>query len=172
MKNSFHFLRPLGENQYVETYGIDFEDFEVGQEFEHRPGKTFTEAECTLHGLRSLDLTPANIDQHYATNVYGEKRRVLESYAISSMALTTKTFGKVVANLAMTDIELKPIYVGDTVYYESRILEKRESKSRPEQGLLHVYSQARNQHGEVVISFARKLLVYRRGFGPYHAAGY
>ncbi|WP_444894382.1 MaoC family dehydratase [Microbulbifer sp. TRSA001] len=172
MKESFNFLREIEKDVYVETVGIDFEDFEVGQVFEHRPGRTFTEASCTNYALHSFDLTPFITDQVYAHRVYGSRTRVLEIFVLSAMAHTTKTFGKVVANLEMVDCELQPVFVGDTLYFESEILSKRESKSRPDQGLLSIYSRAKNQHGEKVCSYKRTLLVYRKNFGPYEAAGY
>jgi itaconyl-CoA hydratase len=64
------------------------------------------------------------------------------------------------------------VHPGDTVYAESEILGKRESQSRPEQALLHVKTRAVNQRGEEVCSFERRLLIYKRGLGPYEAAGY
>ncbi|WP_444930481.1 MaoC family dehydratase [Microbulbifer sp. SSSA002] len=172
MKESFSFLREVEDNVYIETFGIDFEDFEVGQIFEHRPGRTFTQASCTNYALHSFDLTPFIPDQIYAHRVYGNRARVLETFVLSAMAQTTKTFGKVLANLEMIDCELQPVYVGDTLYFESEILSKRESKSRSDRGLLSIYSRAQNQHGEQVCSYKRTLLVYRKGFGPYGAAGY
>ncbi|WP_444916643.1 MaoC family dehydratase [Microbulbifer sp. JMSA003] len=172
MKESFNFLREVEDNVYIETVGIDFEDFEVGQVFEHRPGRTFTEASCVDYALRSFDLSPFITDKVYARRVYGDRQRVLETFVLSAMAHTTRTFGKVVANLEMSDCELQPVYVGDTLYFESEILSKRESKSRSEQGLLSIYSRAQNQHGEWVCAYKRTLLVYRKNFGPYKAAGY
>ena len=172
LKDSFHFLREIEPNTYMECYGVDFEDFEEGQVFEHRPGRTFTEDDCLKHALHSLDLSPCYADQDYAKRVQGERMQVMESYLLSVMAVTTKTFGKVVANLSMTNYEIQPVYVGDTLFFESEILDKRESKSRPNQGVLHIRSRAQNQHGEWVSSFERKLLIYRRGVGPYRAAGY
>ena len=172
LKPSFHFLREEASNTYVESYGIDFEDFEPGQVFEHRPGRTFTEADCLTHALRSLDQGPHHADRHFARQVHGEAMRVMESYVFSAMALTTKTFGKVVANLSVTDYRIEPVYVGDTLYFESEVLNKRESASRPDQGLLRVSTRAQNQRGERVASFERQLLVYRRGVGPYADAGY
>lgn len=172
MKDSFHSLQEVESHTYLEHYGIDFEDFEIGQIFEHRPGRTFTEADSLKHGVRSLDLTPATVDRHYAQAVVGEQCYVMESYVLSAMAATTKTFGKVVANLSVTDFEIEPIAIGDTLYFESRILAKRKSESRPDQGLLHIETLAHNQHGHWVLSFQRKLLIYRQGLGPYKAAGY
>ena len=88
-------------------------------------------------------------------------------------ALTTKTFGKVVANLGWTDVRFpRPVRPGDTVYAESGVLGVRESRSRPTQGVLHVRTRALDQRGEEVCSFERNLLVYNRGQGPYAQAGY
>lgn len=172
MKESFHFLREDKPGVYIEIYGVDFEDFEVGQIFEHRPGHTFTEAASLNYANHGLDLSPGCADLHFSRKIYGDRIKVVETFVLSAMAMTTKTFGKVVANLSMTDCKVKPVYVGETLYFESEILGKRESKSRPDQGLLHVSSRAKNQQGDLVCSFERKLLVYRRGLGPYSAAGY
>ncbi|MGB3320452.1 MAG: MaoC family dehydratase [Sphingopyxis granuli] len=172
MKESFNFLRRQAEDTYIECYGVDFEDFDVGQVFEHRPGRTFEEGDCHKHALQSLDLTPHLVDRNYARAVRGEKMQVAETYLLSMMAMTTKTFGKVVANLSLTDVVLKPVYAGDTILLESEILGKRESASRPDQGILHVRTRAHNQHGDEVCRFERKFLVYRKGHGPYRAAGY
>ena len=174
MKPSFRFLRPvLGADQtYIETYGVDFEDFEAGQVFEHRPGKTIAAAEAHRHDIRSLDQRPSVADHCFASQLGEGPPPVGEAYVLSLMALTTKTFGKVVANLSMTDVEMAPILVGDTLYLESEILGKRPSGSRPDQGILHIETRGRNQRGEQVLRYQRKLLIYRRGQGPYEAAGY
>jgi len=172
VKESFHFLREEKPGVYIETYGVDFEDFEVGQIFEHRPGHTFTEAACLNYANHGFDLSPGCADLHFSRKVYGDRIKVVETFVLSAMAMTTKTFGKVVANLSMTSCKVEPVYVGDTLYFESEILAKRKSKSRPDQGLLHVSSHAYNQDGVCVLSFERKLLVYRRNVGPYTAAGY
>jgi itaconyl-CoA hydratase len=87
--------------------------------------------------------------------------------------MTTKTFNKVVANLGWKNIQFPvPVRAGDTLYAESEILGKRESQSRPAQAVLHVRTRAVNQRGEEVCSFDRRLLIYKRGLGPYEAAGY
>lgn len=79
-----------------------------------------------------------------------------------------------VANLGWTDIRLPaPVYAGDTAEAESTIVDKRESKSRPNEGILTVDTRARNQRGELVLSYRRNLLVYKRNAEtPYGAAGY
>lgn len=67
---------------------------------------------------------------------------------------------------------LEPVYAGDTIYAVSKILDKRESKSRPTQGIMHVKSDAYNQNGKMVCSYERNFLIYKKGMGPYKKAGY
>jgi itaconyl-CoA hydratase len=163
----------VAPNVYVETTGVDFEDFVVGQIFEHRPGRTFRGGENALHAARSLDLSPRHADRHYG-EVLGEGRSINEPFLLAVItAMTTKTFGKVVANLGWTRVTFpRPVRPGDTVYAESEILETRDSQSRPTQGIARVRTRASNQHGEDVCAFERNILLYRRGHGPYADAGY
>ena len=169
-----HSHRVLAPNVYVEVEGLDFEDFEVGQVFEHRPGRTLTALENLLHTVRSLDLSPRVVDDRYAERAHGGDRAIGETFLLGVVtALTTKTFGKVVANLGWKNVRFpRPVRAGDTVYAESEILGTRESRSRPTQGVLHVRTRAVDQRGDEVCTFERNLLVYRRGHGPYEAAGY
>ena len=114
-----------------------------------------------MHAWRSLDLTP--------------QTHVPETFVVGvATALTTRTFGRVVANLGWHDVQLPvPVAVGDTIEAESTILETRESRSRPGEGIISVATRARNQHGAEVLSYRRTLLVYRRGAtAPYAQAGY
>jgi len=171
---AFYSHRKLADNTYIEIAGVNYEDFEVGQIFEHRPGRTFTAEENRLHVLRSADLSIRNADAAYNERVYGGEPIISETLVLSVVtALTTKTFNKVVANLGWKNIQLPtPVYAGDTIYAESEILGTRESQSRPDQAILHVRTRAVNQRGAVVCSFERRLLIYKRGLGPYEAAGY
>lgn len=171
---TFYSHRKVADTTYIEVAGIEFEDFAEGQIFEHRPGRTFTAEESRLHAIRSLDLSMRRVDAVYNAKVYGGQELISESFLISvTTALTTKTFGKVVANLGWTNIQFPvPVYAGDTIYAESGILGKRESRSRAQQGLLHVRTRALNQGGEEVCAFERRFLLYKRGQGPYEAAGY
>jgi itaconyl-CoA hydratase len=163
-----------GPKVYTEVAGIDFEDFEVGLVFEHRPGRTLTALEGSLHALRSLDLGPRHVDRHYSARAHGGEQVIAETFVLALVtALTTKTFGKVAANLGWTDVRFpRPVHPGDTVYAESEILGTRDSRSRPTQGLMHVRTRAVNQHGEEVCAFERRFLIYKRGHGPYRDAGY
>jgi itaconyl-CoA hydratase len=171
---TFYSHRKLAENTYSEIAGIDYEDFEVGQVFEHRPGRTFTAEENRLHAMRSADLSIRNVDAVYNDKVYRGEQLVAETLILSVVtAMTTKTFNKVVANLGWKNIQFPtPVRAADTIYAESEILGKRESQSRPTQAVLHVRTRAVNQRGEEVCAFERRLLIYKRGLGPYEAAGY
>ena len=165
--------RVIGPNVYVETTGIDFEDFDVGQVFEHRPGRTLGDAENRLHALRSLDLSPRHVDNHDRESLAAEPA-IAEPFLLGTItAMTTKTFGKVVANLGWKHVRFpRHVRPGDTVYAESEILETRDSRSRPTQGIMRVRTRALNQRAEEVCVFERTLLLYRRGQGPYAEAGY
>jgi len=153
----------------VEQSGLFFEDLAVGEAYEHRPGKTLHAFDVWRHATASLDWHPRFVDQ----NSEG-RMPVPEAYALSvATALTTRTFGRVVANLAWRDAEMLALtHIGDTLYSASEIVGKRESRSRPDQGVVTVSTTASNQHGDPVIRFNRTLLVYRRGCGPYEQAGY
>ncbi len=172
--SQFHSHRKLEENVFMEIAGIEFEDFEVGQVFEHRPGRTFTAEDNRQHTFRSADLSARTADAVYNHQVHGGENVISETLVVSAVtAMTTKTFNKVVANLGWTEVRLPtPVKAGDTIYAESELLDKRESRSRPAQAVLHVRTRAVNQHGQEVCSFERKLLIYKRGLGPYEDAGY
>ena len=170
----FYSHRKLDERTYIEIAGVEYEDFATGQVFEHRPGRTVTAEENRLHAMRSADLSMRNVDVVYNEKIFGGEEIISETLVLSIVtALTTKTFNKVVANLGWKNIQFPhPVRAGDTIYAESEVLDKRESQSRPTQGILHIRTRAVNQHGEEVCSFDRRLLIYKRGLGPYEAAGY
>lgn len=145
----------------VEQTGLWFEDCVAGETFVHAPRRTFHREETLSHAWRSLDLAPS--------------RHVPETFVVAAVtALTTRTFGRVVANLGWHDVRLPiQLSIGDTIEAESTILETRDSRSRPGEGIISVTTRARNQRGEEVLSYRRTLLVYRRGAtAPYERAGY
>jgi itaconyl-CoA hydratase len=88
-------------------------------------------------------------------------------------ASTTRTFGRVVANLAWKNVQLRRLfYAGESVRIHSTVTDKRDSKSRPDQGILTVTSTAIDAEGQAVMSYERVLLVYKESQGPYAGAGY
>jgi itaconyl-CoA hydratase len=159
---------------FRERMGLFFEDIEVGETYEHRPGKTFLAAESAAHALRALEQSPGFSDAHFHEKAVGGPMTINPLHVLAVLTgMMTKTFSKIVANLAWKNVKfLDPVRAGDTVYAESTVLEKRESKSRPGQGIILVRTTARTSAGRLVCTFERSILIYGRGQGPYEAAGY
>lgn len=164
----------VDKNTYREQVGIYYEDLMPGEIYEHRPGKTFTIEENRLHALRSIELSPQYSDENYASKYQNGKIYIAEPFVVGVLtALTTRTFDRVVANLGWNNIKLYDnVFAGDTIYAQSTIIDKRESKSRPTQGIMHVKSEAFNQKNILVCSYERHFLIYKKGLGPYKDAGY
>jgi itaconyl-CoA hydratase len=165
----------VADNEFVETIGIEFDDLSPGLVIEHRPGFTFSWAEARERARRAGDHSPIAIDADFAALAGGGRAAIPEAWIVGAMAArTTRAFGRVVANLAWEGIEFPdPARDGDTVYAESRILGRRESRSRPEQGVLHVSTRGIVRgSGAIICAYERKLLVYRSASGPHLSAGY
>jgi itaconyl-CoA hydratase len=171
---SFYSHVRVADNVYRERNGVDYEDLEPGMIFQHRPGRTVYQSENALHCLQTLNQAAIHIDEQYASKTEFRKPLIVTTLSLGIItAMTTKTFGRVVANLGMDGIRmLKPVFDGDTLYAESEVLGKRLSESRPGNGLVTVKTRGLNQHGSVVCEFTRTFLVYLRGYEPYDAAGY
>ena len=178
-------VQPAGEDRFrlyhteadgtiVEQTGLFFEDLVPGETFVHWPGRTFDFAESRLHALRALDINPRWSDAAYLHRHKTIQPAIFEPLVIGVVtALTTRTLGRVVANLGWTDIELpRPVRPGETLYAESTVSAVRASHSRPTQGIAQVETRAFVETGELVCRYQRALLVYRRGAGPYTAASY
>lgn len=160
---------------FRERMGLFFEDIVAGETYEHRPGMTFPIETSIAHTLRALDQTPELTDLSFHERVGdGGSWTINPMHVLGALTgMMTKTFSKVVANLAWRNVKFHdPVRDGDTVYAETTVLEKRESKSRPGQGIIQTRTTARTHHGRLVCTFERSILVYRRGHGPYDAAGY
>lgn len=159
---------------FLERMGLFFEDVIVGETYEHRPGKTFTAEESIQQTLRSLDQSPALTDLRFHSQVSHQPMAINPTHVLAVLTgMMTKTFSRIVANLAWKNVRFHgPVLAGDTVYAESTVLEKRDSKSRPGQGIIHVRTTAKTQDGRLVCTFERMILIYGRGQGPYDAAGY
>lgn len=159
---------------FRERMGLFFEDIEVGETYEHRPGKTLLPEENLAHTLRALDQSPALTDLHFHARTAGGPPPINPLHIIAvATGMMTKTFSRIVANLAWEKVRfLAEARAGDTIYAESTVLEKRESKSRPGQGIIRTRTLVRAQDGRELCTFERSILVYGRGQGPYDAAGY
>ncbi|HEU4970196.1 MaoC family dehydratase [Sphingomonas sp.] len=159
----------VAPGRYRETFGRYFEDFNEGDIYEHRPGRTITDADNVWFTLLTMNTHPAHFDYEFAKKTEFGKPLVCSPFTVALMVgmSVSDVSQKAVANLGWSDIKLTgPLFPGDTLYAESQVVEKRESKSRPEQGIVTVRTIGKNQHGEVVCTFNRSMLIWKRGCGP------
>jgi itaconyl-CoA hydratase len=175
MKKLVHMYKKVSEKRYRETYGLYFEELEVGDIFEHRPGRTITETDNIWSCLLTMNPQQLHFDAAYARHT--EWKKCLVDSTLTFSILTGMSVhsvsAKVVANLGWDKVKCTgPVFAGDTLYAESKILAKRESKSRPGQGIVTVHTSGFNQDGKQVMEFERTVLVYKRGHSPESAANY
>ncbi|MFN3945135.1 MAG: MaoC family dehydratase [Allosphingosinicella sp.] len=159
----------VAPGRFRETFGRYFEDFEVGHVYEHRPGRTITDADNVWFTLLTMNTHPAHFDYEFAKKTEFQKPLVCSPFTVALMVgmSVSDVSQKAVANLGWQDIKLThPLFPGDTLYAESEVVEKRESKSRPEQGIVTVRTTGKNQHGDVCCTFSRSMLIWKRGHGP------
>lgn len=167
--------KPVGENRYRESLGRYFEDFQVGDVYEHRPGRSITEADNVWFTLLTMNTHPLHFDNEYAKHSEFGKPLVNSAFTLSVVAgmSVSDTSQKAIANLGWDKIKLTaPVFVGDTIYADSEVLDKRESKSRPNQGIVTVKTRGLKQDGTVFMSYERSFLVPFRGHGVEDKAGY
>ncbi|MBM4229801.1 MAG: MaoC family dehydratase [Gammaproteobacteria bacterium] len=165
----------IGPQRYRESFGRYYEDFVVGDTYEHRPGRTVSETDNTWFTLLTMNTHPLHFDAEYGkASEFG--RCIVASpltLAILVGMSVTDVSQKAIANLGWRDIRMTaPVFAGDTLYAESSVLEKRESKSRPMAGLVTVRTTGKNQHGTVVCDFERTILVAKRGHSIEDRVGY
>ena len=158
--------KPVGPKRYRESFGRYLEDFTVGDVYEHRPGRTISEADNTWFTLLTLNTNPLHFDAAYAAKT--EFGRPLVNSCLTLAMVTGMSVSdlsqKAVANLGWDKVRLTaPVFAGDTIYAESEVLEVRESKSRPTQGIVTVRTTGKKSDGTVFMTYERSILVPRRG---------
>ena len=156
----------VGPQRYRETFGRHYEDFVVGDVYEHRPGRTITQPDNIWFTLLTMNTHPLHFDEEYGrASEFG--RCIVASPLTVAMIVgmsVTDVSQKAIANLGWKDIVMPaPVFAGDTLYAESEVLAKRDSNSRPTAGIVTVRTIGRNQHGTEVCRFERTILVARRG---------
>ena len=155
-------IKDLGNNRYRETFGRYFEDFEIGHIYEHRPGRTITQSDNTWFTLLTMNTHPLHFDEEYGKATEFGKTLVNSTFTVAVMVgmSVSDVSQKAIANLGWTDIVLPhPLFVGDTLYAESEVLEKRLSESRENCGIVTVKTTGTNQDGVVVASYKRSALI-------------
>ncbi len=159
----------VGPQRYRETFGRYYEQFTVGDIYEHRPGRTISEADNTWFTLLTMNTHPAHFDHEYAKKTEFGKPLVASPLTVAILVgmSVSDVSQKAIANLGWQEIKLTaPVFHGDTLYGESEVIEKRESSSRPGQGIVTIRTIGKNQHGTIVCEFLRTMLVWKQGFGP------
>jgi itaconyl-CoA hydratase len=149
--------------------GRFFEDFEVGDIYEHPLGRTVTTTDNLWFTLLTQNTAPIHVDHNYAAQTEFGKPLVDSTFTLA--LVTGQSVGdvsqNVFANLGWDEVRLPaPVFEGDTIYSTSEVLDRHESKSRPNVGILTVKTTGFNQEGTVVITFERTVMVYKRGHAP------
>lgn len=146
--------------------GLYFEEFSEGQVFKHAFSRTVTEMDNTMFSLMTMNPQPLHIDAHFAAGTEWGQRLFNSLYTLGimiGMTVYDTTLGTTVANLGMTDVVFpKPVFHGDTLRAETRVLSVRASKSRPEAGIVEFEHTGLNQKGDLVASCRRTALMRRR----------
>jgi len=149
--------------------GRVFEDFAVGDIYEHPLGRTVIDADNIWFSCMTMNSNPIHFDGEYARRTEFGRRLMNSCFTLALVTgqSVTDLTQNAVANLGWDDVRLpNPLFEGDTVYSMSEVLETRESKSRPTVGIVRVRTTGLNQHGVPVIEFLRTFMVYKRGHVP------
>jgi itaconyl-CoA hydratase len=158
----------VGHQRYRESFGRYYEDFVQGDVYEHRPGRTITETDNIWFTLLTMNKHPLHFDNAYAAKSEFKRPLVNSCLTLSIVAgmSVSDVSQKAIGNLGWNDVKLTaPVFVGDTIYAESEVLSKRESASRPTQGLVTVRTIGKKDDGTQFMSFERTVLVPKRGHG-------
>ena len=167
--------KEVGENRYREDIGRYYEDFSVGDVYEHRPGRTISEADNTWFTLLTMNQHPLHFDREYAAKSEFGRPLVNSCLTLSMVAgmSVSDLSQKTIANLGWDKIKLSaPVFVGDTIYAESEILAKRESRSRPTQGIVTARTVGKKADGTEFMSYERTFLIPKTGHAVDDAADY
>ncbi|MBL4781336.1 dehydratase [Gammaproteobacteria bacterium 50_400_T64] len=165
----------IAPGRYRESYGRYLEDFKVGDIYEHRPGRTITETDNTWFTLLTMNQHPLHFDKEYAKHSEFGKILVNSTMTLSMVAgmSVSDVSQKTIANLGWDKIKMPaPVFVGDTIYAESEVLEIRESKSRPTAGIVTVRTLGKNQDDVVIMDFVRSMLIPKTGHAVDDKANY
>ena len=145
-----------------EEPGRVFEDFVIGDLYEHRPGRTITQQDNIWFSLLTMNQHPVHCDEEYGRTTEFGRCIVCSPLTVSVLVgLSVRDVSyRAIANLGWREIRMTaPVFAGDTLYAETEVLEKRRSASRPDAGIVTVKTVGRNQHGTIVCTFERSALI-------------
>jgi acyl dehydratase len=146
--------------------GMLFEELELGRVIQHEPGRTITEADNVFFSCLTMNPQPLHVDFHAASKAEFGKPLVNSLLTLGvAVGLSVKdtTLGTTVGNLGFEKVEFpRPVFHGDTIYAETEVVEKRESRSRPAWGIVVFEHRAKNQDGLLVMRCRRAAMMRRR----------
>lgn len=149
--------------------GLYYEEFSVGRVFEHEWTRTVTEMDNVLFSSLTMNVQPLHLDEEFASRTEFGQRIVNSLFTLGLMigiTVNDTTLGTTIANLGMTDVRFpKPVFHGDTLRVRTKVLGVRESKSRPDAGIVEFGHSALNQRGEVVAECTRQALMRKKPKG-------
>ncbi len=155
---------------YERPFGRYLEDFEPGDIYRHWPGKTITEYDDHLFCMITMNHHPLHTNAWFAEHSTVHGKNVVVGNLVYSVVLgmsVPDVSGSAIANLEVESLNHpRPTFHGDTIYAETRVVDKRESSSRPDRGVVTVETKGVNQRGEVVCEFRRKVMVWKRDAAP------
>jgi len=146
--------------------GLYYEDLSIGREFEHPWSRTVTEADNVIFSTLTMNVQPLHLDAEFAAGTEWGQRLVNSLFTLGlmiGMTVNDTTLGTTIANLGMSEVRFpRPLFHGDTVRVRTRVVDRRESRSRPQAGIVEFEHEARNQRGEVVATCRRQALMRKR----------
>ena len=148
--------------------GRCFEDFTVGLVMRHPLGRTVTATDNIWSSLITVNTNPIHFDAHYASQTEFGRPLMNSCFTIALVTgLSVADVSRNAVNLGWDEVRMPaPLFEGDTVYAQSRVLSCRESKSRPTMGIVEIETMGFKQDGTVIMTFRRTILVYKRGHVP------
>ena len=146
--------------------GLYYEDLPVGTVIDHQLGRTITEYDNVMFSMLTMNLQPLHSNEDFASKTqYGQRivNGIFTMGVVVGITVNDITAGTIIANLGYEEVKHpNPLFHGDTVYVKTEILAARESKSRPDTGIITMKHSGRNQHGEIVIEVTRSALFLKR----------
>lgn len=148
--------------------GRAYEDFKVGEVLRHPLGRTVTATDNAWTTLLAVNTNPIHFDAHYSAQTEFKKPLVNSPFVLAIVTgLSVADISRYAVNLGWDEVRMPaPVFEGDTIYAQTEVLSVRESKSRPQQGVIEVKTTGFKQDGTVVMTFRRSLLVYKRAHVP------
>jgi itaconyl-CoA hydratase len=148
--------------------GRYYEDLEVGMVLRHPLGRTVTQTDNAWFTLLTANSNPIHFDVHYAAQTEFGKPLVNSTFTLSVVTgLSVADLSQYAINLGWDDVRIPaPLFEGDTIYAQTEVLSRRESKSRPNMGLVEIKTTGFKQDGSIIMEFKRTILVYKRGRAP------